>query len=167
MKKLIYFVFILPLYASLFIDSILLKDIVMIAGMLYLSVVNTILINIQKPRAFHRFMFVFNSLLVLPLILFYLSKYEVSVFVYIIWILSGLLFLSAFFVQINTEFVFLFLMFFTLNFDVKMLYISVKDNMVNVLFFTEILHFLCFSINKTTKLFKLVKKGSKKKVVEG
>lgn len=139
----------------------------MIAGMLYLSVVNTILINIQKPRAFHRFMFVFNSLLVLPLILFYLSKYEVSVFVYIIWILSGLLFLSAFFVQINTEFVFLFLMFFTLNFDVKMLYISVKDNMVNVLFFTEILHFLCFSINKTTKLFKLVKKGSKKKVVEG
>lgn len=139
----------------------------MIAGMLYLSVVNTILINIQKPKAFHRFMFVFNSLLVLPLILFYLSKYEVSVFVYIIWILSGLLFLSAFFVQINTEFVFLFLMFFTLNFDVKMLYISVKDNMVNVLFFTEILHFLCFSINKTTKLFKLVKKGSKKKVVEG
>lgn len=139
----------------------------MIAGMLYLSVVNTTLINIQKPRAFHRFMFVFNSLLVLPLILFYLSKYEVSVFVYIIWILSGLLFLSAFFVQINTEFVFLFLMFFTLNFDVKMLYISVKDNMVNVLFFTEILHFLCFSINKTTKLFKLVKKGSKKKVVEG
>lgn len=139
----------------------------MIAGMLYLSVVNTILINIQKPRAFHRFMFVFNSLLVLPLILFYLAKYEVSVFVYIIWILSGLLFLSAFFVQINTEFVFLFLMFFTLNFDVKMLYISVKDNMVNVLFFTEILHFLCFSINKTTKLFKLVKKGSKKKVVEG
>lgn len=139
----------------------------MIAGMLYLSVVNTILINIQKPRAFHRFMFVFNSLLVLPLILFYLSKYEVSVFVYIIWILSGLLFLSAFFVQINTEFVFLFLMFFTLNFDVKMLYISVKDNMVNVLFFTEILHFLCFSINKTAKLFKLVKKGSKKKVVEG
>lgn len=139
----------------------------MIAGMLYLSIVNTILINIQKPRAFHRFMFVFNSLLVLPLILFYLSKYEVSVFVYIIWILSGLLFLSAFFVQINTEFVFLFLMFFTLNFDVKMLYISVKDNMVNVLFFTEILHFLCFSINKTTKLFKLVKKGSKKKVVEG
>lgn len=166
MKKLIYFVFILPLYASLIIDGIILKDIPMIIAMCYLSVTNTILINVQKPKTFPRFLFVFNSLLILPLILFYLIRDDVSVIVYVVWILSGLLFLSFSFVQISKEFIFLFLMFFTLNFDVKILYISVKDNMVSVLFFTEILHFLCFSINKSIKLFKLTKKNSRKKIVE-
>ena len=165
MKKLIYFVFIIPLYISLLIDGILSRDIAMIIAMCYLSFSNTILINIQKPRTFHRFLFVFNSLLILPLILFYLTRDNISVFVYIVWILAGLLFLSLSFVQISKEFIFLFLMFFTLNFDVKMLYISVKDNMVSVLFFTEILHFLCFSINKSIKLFKFTKKNSRKKIV--
>lgn len=141
-------------------------DIPVIVAMCYLIASNTILVNMDKPKGFHKFLFVFNSLLILPFVLFYLTRDNIQLIALGMWFVASLLFLSLCFVQISKEFIFLFLMFFTLNFDVKMLYISVKDNVASVLFFTEILHFLCFSINKSIKLFKVTKKNSRKKIVE-